>query len=185
MTDQLPARIRAEIIFQDAPTDRPVIGPCWIWNRGKTSSGYGVTRWFNGKPQYLHRIAYAVYVAAIPLGAQIDHRCRVRACCNPDHLDAVTPRVNTLRGIKATKTECVAGHPLSGDNLIWMSHGPDRPRTRKCRTCENRWQREHYERRGGYTAEQRARKAELQRGYRARRRDRAAAAAGLVGVGAE
>lgn len=170
MTDKLPARISAVIVFQDAPEERPVIGPCWIWTRGKTKSGYGTTRWLDGKARYLHRITYTIYVGAIPDGFQIDHRCRVRACCNPNHLDAVTPRTNTLRGVKATKTECIAGHPLSGDNLIWTDHGPGRPRTRRCRACDNRWQRERWARRGGYTAEQRARKTEQQRIYRARRR---------------
>lgn len=145
--DQLPSRIRAKIVFRDAPVDRPVTGQCWIWTGGKTSAGYGMTTWFDGEKQYLHRIAYTVYVEEIPAGLHIDHRCRVVACCNPDHLDAVTPRVNVLRGLKATKTECVNRHPLSGENLVW-SKDANGYRHRRCRTCYYASHRESHERHG-------------------------------------
>lgn len=145
--DRLPPRIRLKIVFRDAPADRPVAGQCWIWTGGKTSAGYGLTR-FDGKQRYLHRIAYTLCVEEIPAGLHIDHRCRVVDCCNPDHLDAVTPRVNTLRGLKATKRECINGHPLSGHNLVWNNNGPGRPRTRRCRTCFNASHRESRKRHG-------------------------------------
>ena len=131
----LPERIRESIVLQDAPRDRPVTGPCWIWTRGKTSAGYGMTRWFDGKQRYLHRITYSVYLGPIPPRLQIDHRCRVVSCCNPAHLEAVTCRVNVLRGVIGTKLECVNAHPLAGENLVWTTNGPGRPATRRCRQC--------------------------------------------------
>lgn len=131
---QLPPRIREKIVMRDAPADRQVIGPCWIWIAGKSTGGYGLTRWFDGKLRYLHRIAYTVYVGEIPAGLQLDHLCRVRSCCSPLHLEPVTLRVNILRGEKATKTECVNGHPLSGDNLVWNKEA-GRFSHRRCRTC--------------------------------------------------
>ena len=34
----------------------------------------------------------------MPEGLVIDHKCRNRLCCNPDHLEAVTQAVNVQRG---------------------------------------------------------------------------------------
>lgn len=46
----------------------------------------------------------------------VDHLCRNTSCVNPAHLEAVTNKENTLRGltvtaINAQKTACAAGHP--------------------------------------------------------------------------
>jgi len=66
----------------------------------------------------------------------LDHLCRVRACCNPAHLEVVTNRVNILRGegptaINARAETCVKGHPFSGDNLSIRSDG-----RRRCIRCD-------------------------------------------------
>lgn len=47
-------------------------------------------------------MVYRSLVGEIPEGYVLDHRCRVRACCNPAHLELVTVRVNTLRGLGPT-----------------------------------------------------------------------------------
>jgi hypothetical protein len=58
----------------------------------------------------------------IPLGKEPDHLCRVRRCCNPDHMELVTSRENVLRGVSpaannARKTHCNRGHELTGNNV--------------------------------------------------------------------
>ncbi|MFL5063439.1 MAG: HNH endonuclease signature motif containing protein [Xanthobacteraceae bacterium] len=83
----------------------------------------------------VHRIAFELANGAIPDGMVLDHRCRTPICTNADHLEVVTRRVNTLRGIgpsavNATKKCCGQGHPLSGENLYVAPGGK-----RVCKAC--------------------------------------------------
>lgn len=125
---------------------------CWEWTGVLGGGGYGRIR-VNGASAPVHRVAYELIVGAIPDGLQLDHLCRNRSCVNPAHLEPVTPRVNTLRGlsrqaINAMKTHCSRNHPLSGDNLL--VRGPNRTHPnghRVCRECERmRWHRRQDER---------------------------------------
>lgn len=83
---------------------------CWEWTGGIDRGGYG--KWQHGKA---HRVVYTKLRGPIPEGMQLDHRCRNRACVNPDHLEPVTNRENILRGnghtaINARKQTCKRGH---------------------------------------------------------------------------
>lgn len=83
-----------------------------------------------------HRLSYAAHLCAIPAGLTLDHLCRVRACCNPEHLEVVTGRENTLRGVGLTagyarQTHCLLGHELDGANLQIRATG-----WRTCRACQ-------------------------------------------------
>jgi hypothetical protein len=118
--------------------------PCWIWcgNRttgqsGKGTQGYGHVRYRN-TTQKIYRVMFAWLVHPLPKGrkyGEVDHLCRVHACCNPTHLDFTDHRTNMLRGqnapsINATKTHCIHGHPLSGNNLFYDQG------FRQCRICK-------------------------------------------------
>lgn len=73
--------------------------PCWIWSGAPTPKGYGRVGF--GSPiergEHAHRRAYRLLVEPIPDGMEIDHRCRQKMCCNPGHLDVVTPTENNRR----------------------------------------------------------------------------------------
>lgn len=84
-----------------------------------------------------HRVAYEIVKGPIPKGLQIDHLCRVPACINPNHLEAVTAQVNTLRGVspaaqQARQTHCKRGHELNAVNMVRYGDGH-----RRCKTCES------------------------------------------------
>ena len=72
--------------------------PCWIpaskWQDGK---GFKKFR-FKGHILYIHRAAYEAWNGPVPAGHLVDHLCRVRGCCQPTHLEAVTTKENILRG---------------------------------------------------------------------------------------
>jgi hypothetical protein len=115
-------------------------GPCWIWLGPKRGGGYGhVTRWESGKTvnAVVHLVVYELMRHPIPDGLEIDHLCRNRSCCNPDHLEPVTTTVNIRRGTSpsarnAAATVCKNGHVLTPDNTYVRRDG----RGRQCRTCQ-------------------------------------------------
>jgi hypothetical protein len=105
---------------------------CWLWT-GTLVGGYGTFR--SGATVRAHRWSYEHLIGPIPEGLHLDHLCRVRQCVNPAHLEPVTQRENNRRGEgwsgqKARQTQCLHGHPLSGDNLRIRPNGH-----RECKAC--------------------------------------------------
>lgn len=99
-------------------------------------NGYGQIRPGDGRGALrVHRAAYELANGPIPDGMQIDHLCRNRLCCNPDHLEAVTREENIARGnaphmVNARKTHCKYGHEFSPENTLVTKRG-----SRSCRQC--------------------------------------------------
>lgn len=70
---------------------------CWIWRGTVTSAGYGHFN-FKNRCYIAHRLAHEFFKGSIPERHHIDHLCRVHACVNPWHIEAVTPKENLWRG---------------------------------------------------------------------------------------
>lgn len=60
-----------------------------------------------------HRYFYETFVGPVPDGLELDHVCRNRSCCNPDHLEPVTSGRNHRRGERAKLTEATVAEAIS------------------------------------------------------------------------
>lgn len=85
-----------------AVENRDYKSPCWIWKRHINSSGYGMMRDSAGTLRASYAVYYENKFGKVPEGLQLDHKCRQRACVNPDHLDPVTHAINVARGASCT-----------------------------------------------------------------------------------
>jgi hypothetical protein len=122
------------------------INGCWIFQGAITSGGYGAIG-IDGKSRSTHMVMHELDKGPIPPGMEVDHLCRVRACCNPGHLEAVPQIVNWERGespsrINALRTHCKHGHELSGENVRIATRRNRRP-SRQCVACHRARNREH------------------------------------------
>lgn len=128
MTDEEVARFTARL-----PETRG--DGCWLWTGPLRRGGYGAFS-FRGNSRPASRIAVLWSGREIPHGHHVDHLCRTPQCVNPDHLEVVTPGVNSLRGKtfcaeNAAKTHCVNGHEFNSENL--SSYSPNG--WRYCKAC--------------------------------------------------
>ncbi len=144
--------------------------PCWIWCGNRTvECGYGHIK-FKRHTESVHRMLFAWLIHSLPRGrkyGEIDHLCKIRACCNPLHLEFVDSKTNVHRSngpaaVNAKKTHCINGHLLSGPNLVLDWAGK-----RQCRTCQRsyqrQYQRDHPEQIKTYTARWRDKNREILR----------------------
>lgn len=139
--------------FWNKVTPEPNSG-CWLWFGAAHEAGYG-HRWNGERQRYesCHRSTYEAVHGDVPDNLQIDHLCKTKSCCNPDHLEAVTAQENMrrsghqdkaiagYRAYAAAITSCPYGHPYDDANTYVSPKG-----TRACRTCRRLQDRARSER---------------------------------------
>lgn len=125
---------------------------CWLWIGTITEDGYG-RFWWRGRHRSAHRLAVMLAGREIPQHMQVDHKCRVRCCVNPDHLEVVTQQTNIARGRVGLKTaaakrlitHCPQGHPYDARNTGFMRGAR---RHRRCLACHRAREHARYHGRG-------------------------------------
>lgn len=99
----------------------PLQTECWIWQGAITRYGYGKLN-VGAKSWSAHRLSYTVWVGDIPDGLLVRHKCDVRSCINPEHLEVGTHLDNyedmVSRGRRSvTKPENAAFTVLDWDKV--------------------------------------------------------------------
>lgn len=113
--------------------DRGFETPCWIW-RGERNSY--VTVRYGGGQSTGHRIAWEMAHGPIPSGSHVHHRCEVKTCVNPEHLELLTRAEHMARHAEQ-RTHCRRGHPFNDANSVVTSRG-----ARSCLACRRERHRE-------------------------------------------
>lgn len=117
---------------QEAPG--PLKTPCWTHTGKLTDKGYTRVS-IGGRMTMMHAFVLKV-LGLLEAGMEPDHLCRIRACFNPLHLEAVTHAENMRRSDAywAKRTHCPAGHPYDEQNTL-VSKQVSGTVNRQCRTC--------------------------------------------------
>lgn len=121
--------------------------PCLEWTAHISPNGYGRFQ-LNRKSEYAHRVAYELIKGKIPENLVINHLCRNRKCCNPDHLEVITQKLNIQKGktgyhdnhLNKFKTHCPQGHEYNKENTYAYNGN------RVCKICTQIRSHQQYQR---------------------------------------
>lgn len=108
----------------------------WLWTGALDSQGYGNFTVSKGKTGKAHRFSFFLkYGWILSHPYQIDHKCKVRNCVNPEHLRLLPGWKNnelstSPSAINKKKTHCKRGHKYDERNTIKEKN------RRRCRICE-------------------------------------------------
>lgn len=99
---------------------------CIVWTGAVNTKGYPCIG-ISGVSHLAHRVAYEDAYGPIPDGMTIDHKCRVRNCVRPDHLEVVSIAENNRRrridgGIRVG-AECRNGHLVTAESIYFHPRG--------------------------------------------------------------
>lgn len=135
VAEQLAQKVRLQPV-SDHGISVGLTDDCHIWTGSSNKRGYGMlSDYYTGRKGVAHRFAYILAHGEESVAEKVvDHLCRVPACVNPNHLEAVTNQENALRGHAARGKapdwhERRLGHPFNPD----PSHIDGRGR--RCLTC--------------------------------------------------
>lgn len=62
---------------------------CWLYNDNPNVYGQHI---HEGEHRTTHRLVWEILRGPIPEGHHLHHQCRTIGCCNPEHLEVLTPK---------------------------------------------------------------------------------------------
>ena len=66
---------------------------CWLWKGNINTVGYG--EFYNtSNTRFAHRFSFQYHGKSIPDKYVINHKCNIRCCVNPNHLNVMTQKQN-------------------------------------------------------------------------------------------
>jgi len=99
---------------------------CWLYEWG-LSCGYGQVAKNQTGTRIAYKVAYILAYGDVPVGVDLHHKCEVKSCCNPDHLELLTRKEHKA---EHAITHCINGHELISDNIYTSPLG-----YKQCMTC--------------------------------------------------
>ena len=103
---------------------------CWLWLgslSGSSHLGGYPDLWDGKRVRKAHRLLYTELVGEIPRGLDLDHKCRIRSCVNPAHMEPVTRSENNKRGTVGFnmkgQVQCPRGHAFTETNTYITKKG--------------------------------------------------------------
>ncbi len=139
LDSRIPTRVSHRIQISDSG--------CWEWTGPLDIAGYGSIS-YKSRNWRLHRFTWTMLVGEIKPGLHIHHKCENKRCCNPAHLEALTPSqhamVSPSRLIFLSRTHCPKGHRYDDGNTY--RNNSAKGDTRRCRACTKAANQDRYKR---------------------------------------
>lgn len=117
---------------------------CWEWRGTRNEIGYGLMNLVRKghSDTRVHRLMFERFVAPIPEGLVVRHKCDNPPCCNPAHLELGTQADNVndmkVRGRhwRHGATECQNGHDITLPSSFRIAKRKGRGPEKVCLACQ-------------------------------------------------
>src|SRR5262245_26640118 len=86
---------------------------CWLWTGAVKGNGYGSAHWQGVKDLAVNRLVWRLFNGEIPADKIVMHKCDVRLCVRPDHLQLGTQHENMVDKVrKGREVRCALTEDL-------------------------------------------------------------------------